>query len=366
MSTGYGYPKFKVAAVQAGPIYRDAPQYFDVEATLDKAIGLIEEAGGQGARLIVFPEGWLPCFPYWSMDHNERAAFADMWAKLLWNSVEVPGRETEALCAAAKKANAYVVMGINERDKQLRDRMHNTILYVSPQGEIMGTHRKICITVQERFFHTPGDGGDNLRAVFPTEIGTIGGSICGEHSQLTLVHYWMIQGVQIHCSLWPGHNGMQTAQDIKTRATCLSLGAFGVLAATYIPESDLPKNFYRNSQFSVPHAFAGGSGIINPAGQYVAGPVYDQETIVYGDVDMEEVDRSRYAVSLSGIYSRWDLININVRQESYEPVLPMEAAVTASAANESSEIKQLEARIKQLEQQLNELTSESKAANTKE
>jgi len=159
---------------------------------------------------------------------------------------------------------------------------------------------------------------------------------------------------------------MQTSQDIKTRATCSNLGAFGVLAATYIPESDLPKNFYRNSQFSVPHAFTGGSGIINPAGQYIAGPVYDQETIVYGDVDMEEVDKSRYAVSLSGIYSRWDLININVRQETYEPVLPMEAAGTASAASESSEIKQLEARIEQLEQQLNELTSESKAGNTKE
>ena len=108
---------------------------------------------------------------------------------------------------------------------------------------------------------------------------------------------------------------------------------------------------------------AGGSGIVNPVGQYIAGPVYDQETIVYGDIDMEDVDRSRYAISLSGIYSRWDLININVRQETYEPVLPMGAVGTVPATNESSEIKQLEARIKQLEQQLNTLTSEQPADN---
>jgi len=365
MSGHYDYPRFKVAAVQAGPIVRDAPQWFDLESTLDKATGLIDEAGRQGARLIVFPECWLPCYPYWSLDLTDRPTFRDIWAKFLWSSVEVPSRETEALCAAAKRANAYVVVGINERDKRFKGRMYNSILYLSPRGEVIGTHRKICITVQERLFHTPGDGGDNLKTVFRTEIGNIGGSICGEHKQL-LVHNWIMQGIQIHCSLWPGHAGLETITDIQTRALCNTACVFGVLAAAYMPEKDQPKNFYRNSFFSLPQAFRGGSGVVNPFGEYVAGPVYDQETIVYGDIDLSVTDKIRDSANLAGIYSRWDLININVRQEPYEPIVPMEAPEPVLPASESNRIKDLEARITQLEQQITTLSPETaKADNDK-
>ncbi len=222
MSSNYELPKFKAAAVQAGPVVRDAPQYFDVQSTLDKGVSLISEAGRNGARLIVFPEGWLPCFSYWSLDLNDRAAFTDIWSKYLWSSIEVPGPETEVLSAAAKSAGAYVVMGINERDKRFQGRMYNSMLYLGPRGEIIGTHRKICNTIQERLFHTPGEGGDNLKTVFKTEIGNIGGSICGEHQQLALLYYWIMQGIQVHCSLWPGYTHLTVSTDITTRALCIS------------------------------------------------------------------------------------------------------------------------------------------------
>lgn len=248
MSEHCEHPPFKVAAIQASPIIRDAPQWFDLEATLAKAVALIGEAGRNGARLIVFPETWMPCYPYWSQDYADGSTFSKMWAKYLQNSIEVPGREIEALGAAAKKANAYVVMGLNERDTRFWGRMYNSIVYLSPLGQVIGTHRKICNTVQERFFHTPGDGGDNLKAVFKTEIGNIGGSICGEHSQLLQVYNWIIQGIQIHCSLWPGHKILTTTTDVSTRGLCISAKAFGVLAATYFNAENIPKNFYRNSE----------------------------------------------------------------------------------------------------------------------
>ncbi|MFC1902546.1 nitrilase-related carbon-nitrogen hydrolase [Chloroflexota bacterium] len=354
----YNYPKFRVAAVQAGPIIKDAPQWFDLNSTVDKAIRLINEAGTNGARLIVFPECWLPCYPYWSLDLTDRTTFIDIWANLLWSSVEVPGEETQALCAAAKRANAYVVIGINERDRRFQARMHNSILYLSPRGEVMGTHRKICITVQERLFHTPGDGGDNLKTVFRTELGNIGGSICGEHKQLLLIYNWIMQGMQIHCSLWPGHAGLEKTTDIQTRALCNTAGIFGILAATYIPEKDLPKKFYKNSYFNIPQAFRGGSGIINPSGEFIAGPVYDQETIVYSDVDLASTDKVRYSTSLAGIYNRWDLINMNLRQEPYEPLVPMESLKKVSPTPESHQIKDLEAQIMQLEQRIAALSPE--------
>jgi nitrilase len=320
MSTQNEFPRFKAAAVQAGSVVKDAPDYFDTPATLEKAISLISEAGKNGARLIVFPEGWLPCFCYWSLDLNEAAAFQDIWAKYLRASIEVPGPETEVLCAAARNAGAYVVMGINERDREFRGRMYNSILYLGPQGQILGTHRKICNTTQERLFHTPGDGGGNLKTVFKTEIGNIGGSICSEHSQLLLTYNWIMQGIQIHCSLWPGYSWLRTTTDIRTRAVCSNGNIFGVLAATFMEEKDKPKNFYRNSLFNIPGSLCGGSGIIGPSAEYIAGPVYDREAIVYGEIDLARIDKSKYPVNLVGIYSRWDLLSLNVREEPYQGI----------------------------------------------
>jgi len=344
--------RFKVAAVQASPIIGDAPNWFDLKSTTDKAVSLIAEAGNKGARLIVFPECWIPCYPYWALDLNSRLEFAEIWANFLWNSVEVPSRETEVLCAAAKSANAYVAMGINERDKTFPGRMYNSILYLSPRGEIVGTHRKICITINERLFHTQGDGGDNLKAVYKTEIGKIGGSICGEHTQLTLIYNWIMQGLQVHCSLWPGIAGVVETGDLLTRAVCHIGHVFGVLSATCIPEQNIPRNFYQNSYFNGPESIRGGSGVINPSGQYIAGPVYDEETIVYADIDLADIDKTRFYVKLTGLYSRWDLLNLNVSQETYQPLIPMDTPRKASSTSEPNQISDLEARVRQLEQQI--------------
>ncbi len=352
MSGNYDWPRFKVAAVQAGPVLKDEPQYFDAGATLEKAVSLIEEAGKNGARLVVFPECWMPAFPYWCLDYRDRGRFVDIWAKYLWSSVEVPGRETEALGAAAKRANAYVVLGINERDAKFAGRMYNSMLYINSRGEVMGTHRKICNTVQERLFHTPGDGGANLETVFKTDIGNLGGLMCGEHSQLLLSHHWIMQGIQVHCALWPGRTGLETITDVKTRAFCITAGAFGVLAATYIPEKDQPKNFFPNSLFSTPNGFKGGSGIVSPGGRYIAGPVYDKETIVYGDVDLAEVDRSHSTANLTGVYSRWDLLSLNVQQSTYQPAVPMANTRLQAGASEASTVRDLEARLRLMEQEM--------------
>jgi nitrilase len=352
MSEITAHRRFKVAAIQASPVVRDAPDWFDVKSTMDKATSLITEAGRNEARLIVFPETWLPCFPYWGFDFTDRNTYGDLWAAYLWSSVEVSGKEIEALGKAARKANAYVTMGINERDKRFPGRMYNSILYLDPNGEVMGIHRKICNTHGERLFHTPGDGGDNLKAVFKTKIGYLGGSICGEHSQLTLIYNWIMQGIQIHCSLWPGLAATKNETDICTRAVCWAAHAFGIISATYFKEEDLPKNFYKNSAFNTPGMICGGSGIVSPSGTYIAGPVYDAETIVYGDIDLSDIDKARFAVNLTGAYSRWDLLSLNVRQENYEPVVPMEAAEDASPRAEPDRIRELEERVKQLERQL--------------
>lgn len=331
MSDRFRFPAFKAAAIQAGSVFRDAPVWFDTDATLAKGVRLIEQAAEEGARLVVFPETWLPGFPYWGADVSDDDGLAsgsqglsrDIWAHYLWSSIEVPGKETDILCEVARRTKTMVVMGINERDKQFRGRMYNSILYISSDGEILGTHRKICPTSTERLFHTPGDGGGNLKTVFPTELGKIGGTICGEHSQLPLIYQWGMLGLEVHCSLWPGYRGIENATDLRSRHTCLVTQSFGVLAATYIPEDERPRNFSRNSYFNQPGRFRGGSGIISPYGTYISGPVFDTETIVYGDIDLAECDKARHATNLAGIYSRWDLFDVRVQQTSTAPTREM-------------------------------------------
>lgn len=323
--------RFRAAAVQAGSVFRDAPVFFDVDATLQKAIRLIEEAADNNARLVVFPETWLPGFPYWGPDLASDDGLAsgsqgfskDMWAKYLWNAVEVPGPEVAALCEAARRTRTFVVMGINERDPTYRGRMYNTILYVSDEGTVLGTHRKICPTSTERVFHTPGGGGDNLKAVFSTSIGSLGGTICGEHAQLPLIYQWTMLGMQVHCSLWPGYRGIEGSTDLRSRHTCLVTNSFGVLAAAFFDEADYPQDFHPNSYFSKPGRFRGGSGIINPYGQYIAGPIFDKTAIVYGEIDLAECDRARHATNLAGIYSRWDLFELRVLDGRAGPTSPM-------------------------------------------
>lgn len=351
----YRRPIFKAAAVQAAPVLRDEPVYLDLQATLEKACDLIIQAGTGGARLIVFPEGFLPTFPYWTIDVNQPHEWTVLWKEFVNHSVEVPSAEMDAVCRAAREADAYVVMGINERDKNYGGRMYNASLFVSPLDGVLGVHRKISPTLGELLYHTRGDGGDNLK-VFSTELGNVGSLICGEHIQLPLVHHMIVQGEQINCSLWPGSRqfSLDTEIQLMTRAVCLAGAMFGISASVCIPENLRPEKFYSNACFDR----KGGSSIIDPMGDYVAGPVYDTETIVYGDIDMSKIALSKSIHNVTGIYSRWDLFSLATRQKPYEPVIPMEQAGTAGDENMPEGGSHLEEKIAALEKQIKALQDE--------
>ena len=346
------YPVFKAAAVQAAPVFKDKPVYFDSGATLTKAVGLIAEAARNGAQLIVFPETFLPGFPYWSLNMVKGPEWSGTWMEYLRHSIEVPSEETDVLCQAAKSANAYVVMGVNERDKKYEGRMYNSILFISHQGEVMGVHRKITPTIQELLYHTRGDGGTNLQ-VFDTALGKISGLVCGEHYQPLLKQNLIIQGAQVNCSLWPGFKGgageLMTIIPVMTQSLCVSGGLWAVLACTYIPEDQVPKDFYDNNAFD--QTF-GGSCIINPFGEIVAGPETYKETIVYSDIDLKMNAIAKSIINLTGSYSRWDILSLGVREKQYEPAFPLEAMEAATPAMLTAKVVELMAKIKSLEAKL--------------
>lgn len=165
---------FTAAAVQATPVV------LDTTATMEKACRLIAEAADHGARLIVFPETFIPTYPFWAsrMAWFEYGPAKKLHARLLKNAVEVPGPVTDALGKAARQANAHVVMGVNERE-QAGSTLYNSLVYFAPDGSILGVHRKLVPTHHERMVWGRGDG--STLTVFDTRVGRLGGLICWEN-----------------------------------------------------------------------------------------------------------------------------------------------------------------------------------------
>ena len=319
------YPKFTAAAVQAAPEYRDKPVYFDSAATLNNVVAKIKEAASNGATLIVFPELHIPGYCHFAIDLRHGPEYTSIWAEYLRHGIEVPSEETDILCRAARQANANLVIGINERDKKYAGRQYNSLLYINNRGEILGVHRKINITVQELMIHTRGDGGRNLR-VYDMDFGKISGLICGEHDQPLLKQCYIVQGTKVNCSCWPGYLGgaeeLPWVTPAMTTAMAVSGACWCVLAANYIPPEKRPTDFYPNTDF---YQSFGGSAIINPFGEVVAGPVRDTETIVYADIDLKLNEMARGIINITGLYSRWDILGLQVRENDYHPVVSMES-----------------------------------------
>src|SRR5258708_38685259 len=185
------YGTVKVAAVQAASVFLDR------EGSTEKACRLIREAGAKGARVIGFPEGLIPAHPVWYHHHAATGAVANKLAvELFKNAVEIPGPETDALCAAARDANAYVVVGVCEKLPNTTGTMFNTQIYFGPDGAIIRKHQKIMPTVGERLVHM-GRHGDTMRA-FPSEFGPISGLICGDNRHPPAVVPLIRGGPRVH------------------------------------------------------------------------------------------------------------------------------------------------------------------------
>ena len=211
---------------------------------------------------------WCPDTPIGqktSAAPDGRKLIIDAYAELHANSVEIPGDDTEKLCAAAKKAGAYVVIGVNEREGGT---IYNTILYIDNEGEILGRHRKLMSIDSEKCIWANG-GAEDL-AVFQTEVGNLGGFFCYEH-HLTLAKYAMYQkGEEIHAGLWAGHGFVKPTMDFASRQYAFEGQVFVVASSGYINEGMIPDSFPLKKHTL--WDFPGGAGIISPRGEYLGGP----------------------------------------------------------------------------------------------
>jgi nitrilase len=315
-----------VAAVQAAPVFLDR------DATVEKAVALIDEAAGEGARLVAFPETWIPGYPSWIYhaaewdDPRSKRTFA----RLLQNSVQIPSPATDALCAAARDSDVDVVVGIHERDADFSTgTIYNSLLFVSADGALLGVHRKLVPTHAERIVWGRGDG--STLHVFETRLGRIGGLICWEH-WMPLTRFAMhAKGEQIHVAAWPDADDVH---HLASRHYAFEGRCYVLCVGSYTTARDLPEDFELAKAMGVSGEDAlltGGSGIIGPDGSWLSGPVDGREAIVYAELDMSRIAEEQQALDAAGHYNRPDVFSLTVDERPRRHVEWLRAAGATEA-----------------------------------
>ncbi len=303
---GDTYPVIKAAVVHA------ASEFLDREKSTDKACRLIEEAGAQGAQLIAFPEAFIPGYPFWIWTHTPTRG-APLFAEYFANSVELDSDCVKRIGAAARKANAYVVMGVSERDGGT---LYNTQLYFDDKGELIGRHRKLQPTHVERTVWGRGDGADVI--VLDTAIGKLGGLICWEHT-MDLARYALTSmGEQIHIAAWPGISALShdpnsgffnEVTSAAARHHALAGQTFVLNVQSCVNEQVIEKLGLQGQEDMI-RTGGGWSAIIAPNGNFVAGPHTETEAILYGDLDMQQIVYIKYICDSAGHYARPDVLRL--------------------------------------------------------
>jgi nitrilase len=300
--------KVKVAVVQAAPVL------FDREATLEKVRRLALEAAAQGAELILFPEAMVPAYPrglsfgavVGSRSAQGRALYQRYWSQ----SVDVPGPATELLGQVAAQAGAYLAIGVIERDQQgSRGTLYCTLLYFGPDGRLLAKHRKIKPTASERLIW--GEGDSSTLAMVETPFGRLSGLICWENYMPLARMAIYNKGVDIYLAPTADSRDVWQASmvHIASEGRCFVLGCNQFVTKSMYPAdlegreelNDLPEVMCR-----------GGSVIVSPLGQVLAGPLFDREGILTAELDMGEVVRGRFDLDVTGHYNRPDLFHFEV------------------------------------------------------
>lgn len=298
----------KIAVVQAEPVM------FDKAACVQKTVDLIKEAAGKGAELIVFPELFIPGYPYgmtfgFTVGSRNEDGRQD-WKRYYDSSILVPGEETGIIGQAAKEAGAYVSIGVSERDLETAT-LYNSNLFFSPEGELIAAHRKLKPTGSERVVW-----GDADREYFPvakTPWGTMGSLICWE-SYMPLARVALYQkGVALYISPNTNDNAewQSTIQHIAIEGRC-----YFINCDMFFTRKSYPDNLRaRHEVDALPEVVCrGGSCVIDPYGHYVTEPLWDREGIIYADLDMQKVPMSRMEFDPCGHYSRPDVLELKVHE----------------------------------------------------
>jgi aliphatic nitrilase len=302
---------FVAAAVQR------SPDYLNLDATTKLAVDCIREAARNDARLVVFPETWLAGYPYWVFsERRDRAATAALYTRHFRNSVTIPGPQIELISSAARRSKTAVAIGVHERDPA-GGTLYNTLCYIGPEGELLGKHGKLVPTEAERVVWGMGDGSD-LDA-YETGLGRLGGLICYEHQMAPARYALAGLGVQIHVAVFPGFALIDAVVDAATRHLSYENACYVIVARDVMSADRLPRST------PLPDGplweIHGGSAIIAPGGEYLAGPAFGEETIVYAEIDLDRIAPVKQLVDSVGHYARPDVFQLRWNKRPKRPIV---------------------------------------------
>lgn len=322
----------KVAAVHA------AAPFLKLDAGVEQAVGFIREAGQAGAKLIAFPETYLPGYPHWIWSHTPKHA-APLFAELYANSVELPSAASDAIADAAREAGAWVVMGMDEKDGGT---LYNTQAYYSPNGRLVARHRKLQPTNAERTVWGRGDGRDVF--VLDTDYGKLGGLICFEHTMDLNSYALATLREQIHVAAWPAinathadpnsdsfdHYSYTLASSYAIRNQCYVIVVQGRITEEIVERLGIEGE-------DAPTVGGGMTGFIGPDGKWIDEPHRDDEGIVYADLDLGAIAFSKFFADSAGHYARPDVFTFGIQGAVQDPLTTQKVTPVASPFPPSGE-----------------------------
>ncbi|WP_109832677.1 Nit6803 family nitrilase [Reichenbachiella versicolor] len=311
----------KAAAVQISPIIDD------VMATTYKVADYIKKAASQGADIVVFPETFIPNYPYFSFIKPPVMQGKDH-LRLYNNGVVVPGPVTDLIGEAVKETGTVAVIGVNELDG---GSIYNTQLVFDANGEIVHKRRKITPTYHERMVWGQGDGS-GLKAV-DTAVGKVGALACWEHYNPLARYALMTEGEQIHCAQFPGSMVGQVFADqmeVTIRHHALESGCFVINSTGWLGPDQIES---LTSDNQLQKALIGGcmTAIISPEGKHLCDPITEGEGIAIADLDMKLITKRKRMMDSTGHYARPELLSLQIDKSAHQMVYEKnEGASTAS------------------------------------
>lgn len=318
------YPKFKACAAHVAPIFLDA------EATVQKACSLIAEASRAGARLIAFPESFVPGFPVWA---GVQAPIKnhEFFKRLAANSIEVPGPEVARFCEAARDNAITISIGVSERSTVSVGCLWNSNLLIGQDGTLLNHHRKLVPTFYEKLIWANGDG-DGLR-VTNTEIGKIGMLICGENTNPLARYSLIAQGEQVHISsyppVWPtrpsnepGRYDLASAIRIRAGAHSFEGKVFNVVSSGFLDQHTLEalRDIERDGRETLAQSPQAVSMVISPSGEIISDILCESEGLIYQEIDVSQCVEPKQFHDVVGYYNRFDVFDLKVTRKRLAPI----------------------------------------------
>jgi nitrilase len=320
----------KVAVVQASPIV------FDRERTLEKLSALAREAAQQGAQLVLFPEAFVSAYPrgldFGAVVGSRTDAGREDFRRYWESSVDVPGAAVDHLSRIARNNNIYLVVGVIERDL---GSLYCTVLFFGPDGHFLGKHRKVMPTASERLVWGFGDG--STLPVFATPLGKLGAVICWENYMPLMRTAMYSKGIELYCAPTADarDSWLATVRHIAVEGRCFVLSC-----NQFQRRRDFPAD-YRSSFGNDPDTVIcrGGSCIVDPFGNFLAGPNTEGEAILVAEIDLRQIVRGKYDFDVVGHYSRPDIFQLYVDERPKRPVTATNDPSAATAEQNVTEAK---------------------------